>query len=323
MKKLNILIVILLIISLWMNFTINERVEQLRTKITSINHSLSSQINSISSNVNSAANAMKKQALWVRESSYEVIRVNEKFSQFDVEFTFTLNKKNNDEKLYIICTSEEDGKQEKIEVPESEVLNYKVKLVLEDENYTFDLLGISESTSRSEKLDNIYLKNIKNSIIHADGEILKETCPRNNDNAFIDFYVSVSAIPQKSLRGMENLIGKIEFKEITADVYMGLEYINTIDLMNVKGYTYKDIAKISNSCPEFRNDVNVKMFSGTYEIDGNKYLEKKDQINAGKYEENEIFFVIKIVDTKGNEYKQIIMTHGFHYLNGDEVKRIN
>jgi hypothetical protein len=326
MKKTNILIVVLLIFSLFKNYGMAADIQQLRNQVNNMNNTLSNEISSISSDVYRAADEMKKQALWVRESSIEVMKASDNYADFAAELTFSLNNKKNGEELYIVAISEEDGKNERINVPQSEGMTYRIQIELADENYSFELMGIDDSGSRSEKLAGINLKGIANRMVEIDGRIPSAQFTHNPDIGTFDFHVSISTVHPKVLRELAGIARDIDFESIEADIYVGETKVDTIDLLSGKGYEKKNIEEITNempATPEFAGEeTNFYQFAGTYTLTGkacSDYLEGQESGDRYAWQKNKVLFLIRAKDSKGNVYRGLFPDH-FYYLDGDEMK---
>jgi len=318
MKILNYAVIILLIISLWMNFTLSNRVEQLANDLSYLKYNLPDRINAISSSVHNALNDMKEQAKWIRDCSYQVVSMADDYSQFDIKLDFSLNEQKASEKLYIVVIDENSRDKQQIAVPIEESLNYTVTIPLKSCNYSLNLLGSTPSGSRIEPLKSVILLNIKNNLVMIEGRKVREYYTSSSKTGYINFFVGLSSKPRKAIPGMENLQSNIEFVSVDADVYMGLEKLDTFDLMSGEGYTPISIEDVTNEYPEYLNEFDY-IFSGSYIINTDiyqKYMEfKQDDL----HDEAEIYFLIKATDTKGNEYKTIV-DHSFYYLDGDTIK---
>lgn len=320
MKKGNTAILVLLVLSLWMNFKTGSEVRQIRNELNNLNHSISNQINAISSNVYNAAKAMEEKAKWVREASFELIRANDDYSAFGAVLDFTLNERRKGEELNVFLISDEDGSRVKIPVPESDGLSRQVMLELDKKDYVLEIMGSGEAGSRSEKLTAIPLRNAVDNRITIDGQIPSQKFSYNPDIGTINFYVNVAAVHKKTFPGMDILIdGDLAFSEIVADLYVGENRVDTIDLMEGKGYEEKDISDITNAIPEFAGGVETLRFAGTYIFEGPRCTEYLELKNSDNYGRDSLFFLIRATDLKGNEYRQIIPEH-FYYLDGDEIK---
>ncbi|MBK5252018.1 MAG: FlxA-like family protein [Peptostreptococcaceae bacterium] len=326
MKKTNILIVVLLVFSLFKNYGMASDIEQLRNQINNMSNSMSNEIMNISSSVYQAADEMKKQALWVRESEIEVAKANDDYSDFEADLTFTINEKKNGEELYIIATSEDGGKSERIEIPESEGMTYSLQLELADDNYSFELMGTDEAGSRTEKLAGINLKGIANRMVEIDGRVPSIKFSHDPDIGTIDFYVTLLSVHPKVLGELSGLARDIDFKSIEADVYVGETKVDTIDLLSGKGYEKKNIEEITNeipATPEFAGEeTNLYQFVGTYMLEGeacSDYLQAQESGDRYAREKSEVFFLIRATDNKGNVYRGVFPDH-FYQLDGDEIK---
>ncbi|PLX30069.1 MAG: hypothetical protein C0604_09590 [Clostridiales bacterium] len=325
MKKANIFIAVLLVLSLFMNYRTASEIEQLKNRVSNMHNDLSRDISNISNSVYRAADEMKKQALWVRESSIVVTESNENYTNFQAELTFTLNEKKNGEELSIIAVSEGDSRR--IEVPEREGLTYEAQLELEDENYTFELVGTDEEGSRNVELTGLSLNGIANRMIDIDGMIPSSKFSHDPDIGKINFYVNVSTVHPKVMRELSGIAKEIAFESIEADVYTGTVKVGTIDLMNGTGYETKEIEEITDETPatlEFSGqsgEIKTYQFAGTYTLDGkacSDYLESQDSSEPFAWRENEIVFMVRATDKEGNVYKGLFPGH-FHYLDGDEI----
>jgi len=325
MKKANMFIAVLLVLSLFMNYRAASEIEQLKNRVSNMHNDLSRDISNISSSIYRAADEMKKQALWVRESSIVVTESNENYSDFKAELTFTLNEKKNGEEFSIIAVS--DGDSRRIEVPESEGLTYEAQLELEDENYTFELVGTDAAGSRNVELTGLDLNGIANRMIDIDGMIPSSKFSHDPDIGKINFYVNVSTVHPKVMRELSGIAKEIVFESIEADVYTGTVKVDTIDLMDGTGYETKEIEEITDETPatlEFSGEsgeIKSYQFAGTYTLDGkacSDYLESKDSSEPFAWRENEIFFLVRATDKEGNVYKGLFPGH-FYRLDGDEI----
>jgi len=326
MKKTNMLIVFLLIISLFMNYRTASEMQQLKNRVSNMHNDLSGDISRISNSVYRAADEMKKQALWVRESSIVITESNENYTNFQAELTFTLNEKKKGENLSIVAITETESLS--VELPESEGLTYNVKLELTDKNYSFELVGTDEAGSRNEKLTTINLKGMANRMIAIDGSIPSSKFSRDPDIGEINFYVNLSSVHPKVMRELSGIAKEIVFESIEADVYTGSIKVDTIDLMNGTGYHKKEIEEITeetHATQEFSQEygeTKTYQFAGTYTLDGkacSDYLEAQDSSQPFAWRENEIFFLVRARDKEGNVYKGLFPGH-FYYLDGGEIK---
>jgi len=326
MKKTNVLIVVLLVFSLFKNFGMASDIQQLRNQVNNAENSLSNEIMNISSSVYRAVDEMKKQALWVRESSIEIRDSSDDYSEFNAEMTFTLNEKKDMEDLYIIAISEDGGISQKIKVPESETMTFIMQLELTDENYSFELMGTDQYGSRSEKLAGINLKGIANRMIDIDGMITSSKFSHDPDIGEINFYVNISTLHPKVLDELSGIARNIDFDSIEADIYVGETKVDTIDLLSGTGYEKKNIEEITDeiaATEEFAGqETNFYQFAGTYTLEGeacSDYLKGQESNESFAWEKNQLLFLIRARDSKGNVYRGLFPEH-FYYLDGDEIK---
>lgn len=308
MKKNNIVIIVLLVISLWMNYSNMNEIKMLRNNMGSSFNRLEDDINHISSNVSNTLNNIKQESLWIRDSHYEVIKLTDDLEYADLEVSISLNEKKKDEKLFIVAVPNNGDDKKKFQIPESEDLTYKLDIRLPSENdYELLLLGENEGNFRSDFLDKVYLRGYKDNIIFINGEVMGiQYNPSNKKGAF-QFYIDISKI-KTSGDIPEGYLKDLEIAEIKADVYYGEKLVVTMDLLKGYNYTTIEMEDISKDTPEMEAIIEEKrseykreyFFSGEHEI-------------VGESEMPDVILLIKVKDNKDNTYKGIAGDY-YHYV---------
>ena len=321
----NVLVIILLTAILWVNINLSYKVESLQNQVNNLNSNFASQLSQMSANLSQFTYNINKQMQWISSSDYRVVGINEDYSELELEFTFTLNEKRGDELLYLVLTAE-DNPEIRVPVSESSSLIYTVRVTASEKNYQVTLLGVGTEVSRNQELDTLYLQNFRDSLVQIEGEKLAERRSSKDETAEIEFYIAVSSEPRKGIRGIEDVVGPFEFAALTADIYVGLEYFDTIDLQNGEGFTPIDPQSSSynryEGVAEFGS--NYLSVAGKYLITGENYqkylklMETEPDEGEVFPEAGEVYFLVTVVDIRGIEYQQIVGSH-FYELVGDEI----
>lgn len=296
-KNINVAVVILLVVSLWMNFMSLNRIENLNQDLNYMQHRLENEINSISNKVSSTLQAFKQESMWVRNYDCQVKNFSDDFKEAEIEIKISLNDKIKDEKLKIAAISEQNSFL--FDVPENNNLTYTLTVTLPTDDYELKLLGETSTASRSSVMNTLYLNSYKKSIININGDILGGKYNHTNKEGSLDFYVKIDVM-KKSEKIYSHFLNEFNIIDIKADVYVGTRYLDTIDLWNGKNYMRKDIEKLSNAIPESASEMFIRderfeseqeyFYSGTYE-----YKSENENIQDLK-------LVVKVKDNKGNSY---------------------
>ncbi len=293
----NIVLVILLVISLWMNYSNYNQIEIIQNDLSRTSNMLQNDVNDIGSDVSRILNDFKKESMWVRESSIDITNFTDDLKHAEIEISISLNEKNKDENLYVLAIPRKSDETFKFQVPENNGLTYKVKITLpSDYNYEMQLVGENDTFSRSGMLNKVYISNYINEIINIDGELLGGQYHEGDQKGYYSFFVTVGQVKESEFA---EYLKDLEITEVKADVYYGNRYINTIDFLKETNYIPMDINDISNSIPEravhdITNEFERKyFFSGKYEIEGEP-------------EFPDMILVIKAKDNKGNTCEKMI-----------------
>ncbi len=316
MKKTNIIIIALLVLSLWMNYSNINRINSLNNNINNTYHTLRSEIQNINSQVSNTLESLRRESLWVRESSYQVKDFNKDLSQAEVEITFTLNEKSKEEKIYVTAVSQKNNKTYQFDVEESESLIYTLNFsLLADDNYDIQVLGESNQSLRSSPLETLNLSHYKKSLVTVNGELMGAQYSYEDEEGYFSFYVFVD-VRRKSEEMFAEFLKDFTVKEVKADIYVGKEYIDTMDLLNRENYTHKELEDLSNAIPERESEERKRIsesehysFSGIYE-------------HKEEWEFPDIKLIVRVQDNKGNTYKAPIghfTNEEYEEILGEEV----
>lgn len=303
MKKFNIIIVILLVISLWMNYNNKKEIEMLSDDIRSNYHMIQN-----GSTVRNILEDFKKESMWVQSSHYEIIKFSDDLKNADLKISISLKEKNNNEKLYVTALSKDSDYKQKFVVPKTDDLNYMLNITLPTENdYELQLIGENAEYTRSSMLNKVYLSRYIGSLVNIDAGLLGAEYSNNTNEGYFKFFVAVNKL-HESKELYTHFVKDLEITEVKADVYYGEEYIDTIDLINEINYTPVDINKLSNSIPESASGNYTKH----HEIVSSIGEYKQQYFFSGKHEIKDvpnmldIIMVIKVKDNLGNIYQKII-----------------
>lgn len=297
--NINILITLLLFISLWMNYSNYGQIQMLRSELGRASNMLQRDVNNVANEVSRVLNDFKKESMWVRESSNNIMDFSDDLKDTEIDIEITLNEKNKDEKLYIIAATKENNEIFKFEVPNNNDLIFKANIRLPvDYNYEMQLIGENDTFSRSSPLDSLYLRNFVSEIIQVDGDLLGGQYYKDEQKGEYSFFIAVSQM-KKSKEMFVEYLSQLQITEVKADVYHGDQYIKTIDLLNGTNYIPKDIDNLSNAIPEiaaneYRAEFERKhFFSGIFEMNGESDF-------------SQISLVITVKDNKGHTYQKIV-----------------
>lgn len=299
MKKINteIILVILLVLSLWMNIKIPSKIERIENKLGI----LKNDIHNINSNVNHTLEELRKEGLWVRESKCEITDFSDNLEMADIKITFTLNEIQKDEKVYVAAISEKNNKVVKFEIPESESLTFMLDNITLPASDTYDLQVIGEKPAsfRSGKLETIFLSEYKKGFVIINGGILGAQYSIEKEEGNFSFFTTVDVM-KKSDGAYMDFLKNLEVMAVNADIYIDDQYLDTMDLLNEKNYVPVELRDLSHSIPESespqsrgRAETEHYLFSGKYEF--------KEELNM-----DDIKLVITVKDNKGNIYKEPI-----------------
>ncbi len=299
MKKINVVIVILLVISLWMNYYNKKEIDMLNRDLRNNYQMMQNNINSIDSTVKNTLENLKKESMWVQNSDYEIIKFSDDLKYADLKVSISLKEKKNNEKLYVSAISQNSNDKQQFEVPTSNDLNYIVEITLPTENnYELQIIGENAEFTRNSMLESIYLSRYIDSFVNINGDLFDSKYNENKNEGHFKFFVSVDKL-NKSKKFNTNFIKDLDITEIKADVYYGEEYIDTIDFINEINYTPVDINKLSNSIPEFKLDSPYGEYKQQYYFSGEHEIKNVSKLPN-------VVMVIKVKDNKGNTYQEII-----------------
>lgn len=308
--NMNAVLVILLVISLWMNYSSYNQIDMLRNDVNSTYTMLQNDINSIRYSVSNSLDNFVKESKWIRESSFNVKKFTDDLQNAEVEATIHLNERNKNEKLYVVAIPRDGDENLKLDVQQSTDLTFKVQMTLPaDYDYEIQLVGENEDFSRSDVLGKVYLRSYKSEIINIDGELLGGEYNSNSQKGHYDFYVAINQM-RKSDEMFADYLEDLEIVEVKADVYYGEKYAKTIDFLKETNYTPMDIRDISNSIPEIAMDDMMIEFEKKYFFSGKFDIE-------GETEFPDIVLLVKVKDSKGNSYKQMFGD----YMYQEEIER--
>lgn len=303
MKKenLNIVLVVLLIFSLWMNIRISGKVERLNNDLNNIDHNLGNEIRNIDARVSSTLEEIRKEALWVRESNCEITDFSDNLETATVSIAFTLKEKQKDERIYVAATSKSNNEVSKFEVPESESLTYALNnmtLSASDE-YDLQVIGETSDSLRSGHLESLYLSSHKKGLVIINGELLGSHYNYEKEEGDFSFYISVD-VKRKSDEIYMNFLRDLEIQSIAADIYVGDEYLDTMDLINEKNYVTVDLEDLSNSIPERESRRSREQSENKHYLYSGKYMLNEE------FDFRDIKLVVLVTDNKENQYKALI-----------------
>lgn len=315
MKKINVVIIILLVVSLWMNYNNKKEIEILNSDLRNNYQMMQNNINSIGSTVRNTLEDFKKESMWVQNSDYEIIKFSDDLKYADLKVSFSLKEKKNNEKLYVSAISQNSNDKRQFEVPTSDDLNYIAEITLPTENnYELQLIGETAEFTRSNMLKGAYLSRYIDSLVNINGDVLDSKYNKNKNEGYFNFIVVVNKL-NNSKEFNTNFIKDLDITEIKADVYYGEEYIDTIDFINEINYTPVDII-FNNSIPEYDIASEYGEYKQQYSFSGKHEI--KDVPNLPN-----VVMVIKVKDNKGNTYQEIIGEYyNDYWINKIENKEI-
>ncbi|QOR35321.1 hypothetical protein IMX26_00325 [Clostridium sp. 'deep sea'] len=317
--RVSLLIVVLLVVSISINFTLFSEVKMLKQTVYNVKNELVHSMNSYSSNFNSVLNNLKKTSMWINKRNYVIESVSDDFKQYTIKQSIALNQLKKNEQLSINVIDLNTGLQTNIEVPKNKSLTYDIDLKLADSDYQLNLVGVSEDITRNEEINRIYLSNFKNRVVRIDGDIVSITSQKDGSMS-LDFYVAVFGKSKEDFKEM-HLFENILITEITAEVRIGDTVIGEIDFTSGSGYESKPIDKITNSIPEYVYEHKVHSSSKESIYSGTFTISKKDVDNLRSDEFfEETYLVVKAKDIKGNEYMDIVGSVFYTIENGKIIK---
>ena len=317
--RISFLIVVLLVVSISINYTLFSEVKMLKQTVRNMKNELIHSMNNYSSNFNSVLNNLKKASMWINKRNYVIENVSDDFKQYTIKQSIVLNQLKKNEQLSINVIDLNTGLQTNIKVPENKSLTYEIELKLTDSDYQLNLIGVSEDIIRNEEINSIYLSSFKNRVVRVDGDILSITSQKDGSMS-LDFYVAVFDKSKEEFKEL-HLFENIEIAEIMAEVRIGNTVIGEIDFTSGSGYESKPIDKITNRIPEYVYEHNVhsngrdSIYAGTFIIK-NQFV---DNFASSDFLE-EIYLVVKAKDIKGNEYMDIVGSAFYTIENGKIIK---
>ncbi|MFA5528070.1 MAG: hypothetical protein WC996_05590 [Peptostreptococcales bacterium] len=316
-SKITGVLIVLLLISLWGNFRNYNRLNDLQYDINKVSNNLEHRINDINRSVSDTLNEFKRETMWVRESSFDIVRFSEDLDEATLKIRMDLNEKQKGEKLVVVANSIKGEEKLEFELPESSDLTYQLEITLPVKEYALQLLGESNGNLRSDLLERIDLSSYKNGIMSIDAEIIQGTYDEKEEEGYYSFFVAVDQMLKGEKMFAEYLTG-LEITDITADVYMDNEYINTIDFLNEKNYLPMDIKDLGRRIPESAISTfhpaeyeRKHFFSGRYAIKG-----------IQNFDFSGIVFHIQVKDNKGNTYHEFMGEGPYDYKKMIEEKSV-
>ena len=324
MKKtqgLNVIVIALLMMSLFLNISMYFKVITFDNIVDNLKSDLNNSINSTNHNINSILNTIKKNSMWIYSKKYNIESVKSDFSEYKVKQTLELNERKNNEKLSINVVDLITGEQTNVKLPENDSLTYVFDLSLGNSNYKLNLVGTDDNTTRNEEINYIYLKDYKNSLIRTNGDIVRLTI-RKNKLCDVDFYVNIQNL---KLNDFNNF--NIEIVSIKADFMLAKTVVGEVDFLNSTGYEKKELREITNSLPEYMSEVKVqrsteKSLSVTYagSLKFNEAISEKINENRRSFED--IYILVKLKDSNGNEYNSIVGTSNYGLNESGEIIKL-
>lgn len=316
MKKISIieiLLVALLVLSLFMNYTTKRELHQLQNYTDNYYRDTQNSISNISSNISSVLNDFKKESMWIQEFNCAIKQFKDDLKEADLNINLSIKDKNTNEKLFIVAISKNTNKKFEFELVDDGTLNYNLAVTLPTDNYDFHLIGKNTSFTRKDILGDINLNSYAQKLYKIDGDTLGGMYSNTNKKGHYTYFVAVNKLKNnKEIYG--TYLDTLEIKEVTADVYYGEKYIETIDFLNNKNYTPIDVSEHGNSIPEIAREDFEHNNGYTRQLTFNgKYIIKDLE------EMPDFVMLIKVKDNQGNTYTKLI---GDYYSYSSWLKKL-
>lgn len=261
MRKIEILVIILLLISIWTNISNSSNIENINNNLNHLNQSFRNEINNVSDEVRNTLKEFKQESMWIRESNIIVEKYDSTLKNANMKIIFSLNEKKKNEKILLVATS--DSERLIFELNDNDNLAYSTHLELPVDNYEITILGKTDDLYRSSRVGygTLDLKRYISNAIFIEGVAWATEYNKKENKSIIDFDANIFVNKDDEFTDFQN---ELVVTEIKADIYAGIEHVDTIDLLNGKRYTQWVVKKSA-----FENMEEVKVLGKVlYEYDG-------------------------------------------------------
>jgi hypothetical protein len=293
------MIVILLLINLSMFREINNlgnNINNIKSEIWN----LRSSIDSVNTNVRSTLNEFRAELGWI--SSYSIVPTgydpNNNSTNIDVKASF--NNLLAGEEIFLLISNASGDEVEKIDVTpyvNNLQLHHTINVSVKN-NYTLNVLGESDLSSRSETLEVVYLKSMVSEIYTAHGwtSSVDYTKDGHLETMRLDLSLTPTSMPSEFL---QDYFRDVTIAEMSLELYSNDVLIDTISILNNPDWSFSNFNYIDGTVSnKLDSPIIILSENPKYELLINGSYSFKDSIEKTE----KVTGTVKMEDSRGHAY---------------------
>ncbi len=298
-KYITILLVILLAVTIFFNLTMMSEINSLRNMLGNINNNyrnLESRIGGISNSVQNSLNQFNQEKMWIRSHDFKLIEYYPDEEKVDIDISIEFNELKKNEKLYLVIKDDSNDQQMLEMEGYEDSMVYTDTLQLDaDKDYEFSVVGESAENKRSDDIDQLNVKSTIENLVVMENWVHRSSA--NSEGEIQNFHFNLFIFKNVERYSVfEEFVKGIEIIDITGELYVNGDLIDTLDFINGDNWEELEIRSEGEreAVRETKGGTKVILdIDGVYNFD--------EEIS---YEMSDIVLVIKAEDSNGRVYTQ-------------------
>jgi hypothetical protein len=299
-RSVTIILVILLAATVFFNLNMMSKINNLENMILNINNNYShieSRISGINNSVQNTLNEFNKEKMWIRNHDIRIVEYYPKSEAVDVEISIEFNELKNEEALTLLVVDSSNNKiPYKMEGYLDDLAYNKIIRLGSDEDYSFSVVAGNVVSKRSSDVGNLNVKSTIENLVVMENWVHRSSA--NSEGEIQNFHFNLFIYKNVERYSVfEEFVKGIEIVDITGELYVNGDLIDTLDFINGDNWEELEIRSEGEREPavrETRSGTKVILdIDGVYNFD--------EEIS---YEMSDIVLVVKAEDSNGRVYTQ-------------------
>jgi hypothetical protein len=298
-RSVTIILVILLAATVFFNLNMMSKINNLENMILNINNNYShieSRIGGINNSVQNTLNEFNKEKMWIRSHDIRIVEYYPKSEAVDVEISIEFNELKNEEALTLLVVDSSNNKiPYKMEGYLDDLAYNKIIRLGSDEDYSFSVIAGNVVSKRSSDVGNLNVKSTIENLVVMENWVHRSSA--NSEGEIQNFHFNLFIYKNVERYSVfEEFVKGIEIVDITGELYVNGDLIDTLDFINGDNWEHLDVRTEGEREPVFETQMGSKIIvdiDGVYNFD--------EEIS---YEMSDIVLVVKAEDSNGRVYTQ-------------------
>lgn len=293
----------MIVVLLLLNLTMFNEIKSMGNNINNLKSdlwNLHSSINNINDNVRSTLNEFKAEQGWIYAYSIVPKGYDSSNNSTNIDVKASFNNLLAGEEIFLLINDASGDEVEKINVTpyvNNLQLNHAINVSVKND-YTLNVLGESDLSSRSETLEVVYLKSIVSEIYNAHGwtSSVDYTKDGHLETMRLDLSLTPTFMPSEFL---QDYFRDVTIAEMSLELYSNDVLIDTISILNNPDWSFSNFNYIDGTVSN-KLDSPIKILSenpkyellinGSYSFKA--LIEKTEKVTG----------TVKMLDSRGHAY---------------------